>query len=82
MIVHHRINRALYAFKPNIKLQFTCLTLSDPYSDKQMRVYPTCCPLVPKGASKMLLATGHARMVNEGARGVQQFKNDHDARPR
>ena len=28
--------------------------------------YPTCCPLVrfsPKGASKMLRATGHARMV-------------------
>ena len=32
MIVHHRNNRALYAFKLNIKLQFTCLTLSDPYS--------------------------------------------------
>ena len=30
-------------------------------------VYPTCCPLVhfsPKGASKMLRATGHARMVS------------------
>ena len=32
--------------------------------------YPTCCPLVrfshiaPKGASKMLRATGHARMVS------------------
>ena len=31
--------------------------------------YPTCCPLVrfspkSKGASKMLRATGHARMVN------------------
>ena len=38
MIVHHRNNRALYAFKLNIKLQFTGLTLSDPYSDKQMRV--------------------------------------------
>ena len=40
MIVHQRNNRALYAFKLNIKLQFTCLTLSDPYSDtdKQMRV--------------------------------------------
>ena len=38
MIVHHRNNRALYAFKLNIKLQFTCLTLSDPYSDKQSRV--------------------------------------------
>ena len=32
--------------------------------------YPTCCPLVrfPKGASKMLRATGHARMVTGAAR--------------
>ena len=44
-------------------------------SDHALRArYPTCCPLVrfphmlPKGASKMLRATGHARMVTCASR--------------
>ena len=39
--------------------------------------YPTCCPLIrfshiPKRASKMLRATGHARMVTRCARPARQ----------
>ena len=50
------------AFQLPLPLEYANLTWLGGISS-----YPTCCPLVrfslSKGASKMLRATGHARMV-------------------
>ena len=64
----HRFARAAPAPRAKRKIQRIVDVHRPSRCEVRSPVYPTCCPLVrfPKGASKMLRATGHARMVKLG----------------